>query len=290
MTKIKSINEYFAQSLDGDSFNSSNGVFKVTYHPFNDLSLAVGRDPDPSVEIKDSQYQVGDIVRGKGSRSKKKVEGEIVEVTKSQDGKFYRIKIQDHKTKRIIPLIPGSIEFIEDRGNSKNNMSVNVSAREKNAQNLKYSGGNVIWGSFESENDGEIPEENGKKIEGPMGTGITIVLKDSVNGSEHKLDGFLYDREKNTLECKRTNNYEDLKNSIKGAECYTFFNYHDDLQKEDDVLKCMICILFLEMKKELDAKKYLLRNFDKIAGTSYGEAKDEYLEKAKEMIKNFSDV
>ena len=118
-----------------------------------------------------------------------------------------------------------------------------------------------------------------------MGTGITIILKDSVNDSEHKLDGFLYDREKNTLECKRTNNYEDLKNSIKGAECYTFFNYHDDLQNEDDVLKCMICILFLEVKKELDAKKYLLRNFDKIAGTSYGEAKDEYLEKAKEMIK-----
>ena len=44
------------------------------------------------------------------------------------------------------------------------------------------------------------------------------------------------------------------------------------------------------MKKELDAKKYLLRNFDKITGTSYGEAKDEYLEKAKEMIKNFSVV
>ena len=37
-THIKSLNEFYSQTLTGDSFNSSNGVFKVNYKPFSDLS------------------------------------------------------------------------------------------------------------------------------------------------------------------------------------------------------------------------------------------------------------
>ena len=49
--RIKLINEQFAQSINGDGYNSSNGVFKVNYKAYSDLSLAVGRDPDPSLLV-----------------------------------------------------------------------------------------------------------------------------------------------------------------------------------------------------------------------------------------------
>ena len=62
---IKRIDEQFAQSLNGDGFNSSNGVFKVNYKAYTDLSLDVGSDADPSLLVKYSVFQVGDIVKGK---------------------------------------------------------------------------------------------------------------------------------------------------------------------------------------------------------------------------------
>jgi len=62
--KIKLINEQFAQTLNGDGFNSSNGVFKVNYKAYSDLSISVGRDSDPTLLVKESSFQVGDIVKG----------------------------------------------------------------------------------------------------------------------------------------------------------------------------------------------------------------------------------
>ena len=74
-TTIKSLNEYFAQSLDGDSFNSSNGVFKVSYRAYDDLSMPVGRGQDPSLLIKDSIFQTGDLVMGNVKGKDKKIKG-----------------------------------------------------------------------------------------------------------------------------------------------------------------------------------------------------------------------
>ena len=102
---IKSLNEYFSQTISGDSFNSSNGVFKVDYKPFQDLSISVGRGPDPSILIKDSVFQIGDLVKGNVQGKKKKVTGEIIETFKQNDGKSYRIKIQGLKDKKIYSLI-----------------------------------------------------------------------------------------------------------------------------------------------------------------------------------------
>jgi hypothetical protein len=286
--RIQSLNEYFAHSLDGDSYNSSNGVFKVNYLPYNDLSMSVGRDPDPSFEIKDSQYQIGDIVKGKVRGRKKEITGEVIETIKSQDGKFYKVRIRSPKNNKIYSLIPGSIEYVQDRGNSRNKMSVNVSSKEKSSQNLKYSGGNIIWGSFENEEEDGVPLENNKEIEGPMGTGIKIIIKDSIGSSEFPLDGFDFDENENIIKCKRISDYEELKNSIKAAECYCFFNSHEELKNEDTALKCILCVIFLEKKKELDAKKYIIRNFNTLAGTSYGEAKDDHEKNASEIIKKFS--
>jgi hypothetical protein len=73
LKRIKLINEQFAQSINGDGFNSSNGVFKVDYKAYTDLSLAVGRDPDPSLLVKDSIFQMGDIVKGKVKGNDKKI-------------------------------------------------------------------------------------------------------------------------------------------------------------------------------------------------------------------------
>jgi len=76
---IKRIDEQFAQSINGDGFNSSNGVFKVNYKAYTDLSLAVGRDADPSLLVKDSVFQIGDIVKGKvKGKSKKDNGGNII--------------------------------------------------------------------------------------------------------------------------------------------------------------------------------------------------------------------
>ena len=97
--RIKLIDEQFAQSINGDGFNSSNGVFKVNYKAYTDLSLAVGRDPDPSLLVKDSVFQVGDVVKGKIKGGNKNATGEVIETKKATDGKSYVIKIQSLKIK-----------------------------------------------------------------------------------------------------------------------------------------------------------------------------------------------
>ena len=73
--KIKLINEQFAQTLNGDGFNSSNGVFKVNYKAYSDLSISVGSDSDPTLLVKDSSFQVGDIVKGNTKCVSKKFKG-----------------------------------------------------------------------------------------------------------------------------------------------------------------------------------------------------------------------
>jgi hypothetical protein len=288
--RIRRLYEYFASSLDGDSYNSSNGVFKVNYLPYSDLSVSVGRGPDPSFEIKDSVYQIGDVVKGKSAAMKKDITGEVVETIKSQDGKFYKIRIRNNKNNKIYSLIPGSIEYVKDRGYTRNPMAVNVSSKEKSSKNLKYSGGNIIWGSFEKEGEEGIPVENNKEIEGPMGTGLKIVIKDTIGDNKFPLDGFDFDETTSIIKCKRKTDYEELKNAIKATECYCFFINHEDIKNEDPEVKCMLCVLFLEKKKELGAKKYIIRNFNNLASVSYGEAKDNHTEKALEIFKKFSKI
>ena len=283
-THIKSLNEFYSQTLTGDSYNSSNGVFKVNYKPFSDLSISVGRDPDPTILIKDSRFQVGDFVKGNVKGKRNKIEGEIIETSKSQDGKSYIIKIQSYKDKKTHSLIPGSIEFIADRGNSTNVLGVAVSAREKMAQNAKYSGGNVVWGSLESEDQDFILSnpENSDSIEGPMGTGWKVKLVNSLPSGD-----YIIDPDNQLIYFLRINNTQDLKNKLKSIESYCFTCYHPDLKEYPEELRAIMSIVFLEMKNEQDAKKHLIQLFPSLVKKSYGECRDEHLTKATEIINSF---
>ena len=170
----------------------TNGVFKVNYKAYSDLSIAVGRDADPSLLVKDSAFQVGDIVKGKVKGSAKKIKGEIIDTSKSIDGKSYVIKIQSLKNKKNYTLVPGSIEFCEDRGNSKNVMGMGIDSREKNAQNLKYNGGNVVWGSLENKVlDHPYSDIEGEAVEGPMGTGWKIQFSEDLPEEDLLFNSFL---------------------------------------------------------------------------------------------------
>lgn len=285
---IKLINEQFAQSLNGDGFNSSNGVFKVNYKAYSDLSLAVGRDSDPSLLVKDSVFQVGDIVKGKVKGIGKKIKGEVIETSKSNDGKSYIIKIQSLKNKKNYSLIPGSIEFCEDRGNSKNVMGMGIDSREKNAQNLKYNGGNIIWGSLENKVlDRPYSDVEGVSVEGPMRTGWRIKFSETLPQQNLLFNCVLPLPEENTIYFSRSAMNGTFKDVLKGAEAFCYFFYHPELSNESTDLKTLLSVLFLEIKNEMEAKKYILQNFPDLCNKSYGEAKDENIEKAKEIINRF---
>jgi hypothetical protein len=286
--RIKSINEQFAQSINGDGFNSSNGVFKVNYKAYSDLSLSVGRDADPSLLVKDSVFQVGDIVMGRVKGRSKKIKGEITRVSKSIDGKSYLISIQSLRDKRSYDLIPGSVEFIEDRGNSKNVMVMSIDSREKNAQNIKYNGGNIIWGSLENKIlDHPYTDVEGDPVEGPMGTGWRIKFTEDLANSDLMFNSVLADPEKKLIHFSRYNNNNPFKDTLKAAEAFCYFLYHPDLLNDPIDLKGILCILFLEIKNEMDAKKQMIQYFPDLCKKSYGESRDEHIEKANNIIKGF---
>lgn len=286
---IKHIDEQFAQSLNGDAFNSSNGVFKVTYKSFDDLSIPVKRGTDPSLSIKDSIYKTGDLVKGNVKGKDKKVSGEVIEVNKSEDGKFYIIKIQSIKDKKNYTLIPGSIQHIEDRGNLAAVAGQDISARERNAQNVKYNGGNIIWGSLEGRTIDSLysDPDSDEIIEGPMGTGWKFKFIDELPQGESLFNSFVIDPINTLISSLRSNNIEELKNHLKAVESYCFILYHPQLKDKSDELKALISVVFLEMKNENEAKKYLIQKFPDILERSYGEIRDEQLEQAKSIISNF---
>ena len=286
--RIKLINEQFAQSINGDGYNSSNGVFKVNYKAYSDLSIAVGRDADPSLLVKDSVFQVGDIVKGKVKGSDKKIKGEVIETSKSTDGKSYIIKIQSLKNKKNYSLIPGSIEFSEDRGNSKNVMGMGIDSREKNAQNLKYNGGNIIWGSLENKAlDHPYIDTEGNSVEGPMGTGWKIKFVDDIPSDNLIFNSVLADPSDNLISFSRKSINGSFKDILKAAEAFCYFCYHPELSEEPIDLKALLSVLFLELKNELEPKKHVIQHFPALCDKSYGESKDENIEKAKEIINRF---
>jgi hypothetical protein len=286
--RIKLINEQFAQSINGDGFNSSNGVFKVNYKAYSDLSIAVGRDADPSLLVKDSVFQVGDIVKGKVKGKSKKIKGEIIETSKSTDGKSYIVKIQSLQDKKTYTLIPGSIEFYEDRGNSKNVMGMGIDSREKNAQNLKYNGGNIVWGSLENKIlDHPYIDTEGNSVEGPMGTGWKIKFVDDIPSDNLIFNSVLADPSDNLISFSRKSINGSFKDILKAAEAFCYFCYHPDLLEEPIDLKAILAILFLEIKNEMESKKQMIQHFPDICKRSYGESKDDHTEKANNIINRF---
>jgi hypothetical protein len=121
---IKSINEFFDVGVFGDTYGygGANGIFKVNYKPFKDLSVSVGPDPNVPRTIPGSKYQVGDLVLGVPINQKKKVAGMVVKNVLAPDNKSYRYFVQVHskgkKQQEVLELIPDTVEFVDmgDKG------------------------------------------------------------------------------------------------------------------------------------------------------------------------------
>lgn len=286
--RIKFINEQFAQTINGDGFNSSNGVFKVNYKAYTDLSLAVGRDPDPSLLIKDSVFQVGDVVKGKIQGKKNSVTGEVIGTKKSIDGKSYVVKVQAIKDKKNYILTPGSIEFVKDNGNTQNTVGMSISSREKNAQNLKYNGGNIIWGSMENKIiDPLYTDEDDRAVTGQMNTGWKIKFVDRLPKENLIFNSILADPEQTLMFFSREETNNAFNDILKAAEAFCYFLYHPDLNEYPIDLKSILGVLFLELKNENDAKKQFIQYFPDLTKRSYGESRDEHHDKAKSIINSF---
>jgi hypothetical protein len=125
MKHIKTLNEYFDTGIFGDTYGygGANGVLKINYKPFSDLSVSVGQDPNLETTVKGSEFQLGDVVIAAPLDSKEKVIGVVVRAFREPNNKQYRYFIQVYnkgkQTERVIEVKGDSIEFAEggDHGN-----------------------------------------------------------------------------------------------------------------------------------------------------------------------------
>ncbi len=124
MKHILSLHEFFDTGIFGDTYGygGANGIFKVAYKPYKDLSVSVGPDPKVPRNIPGSKFQVGDIVIGMPIEGKKKVAGMVVKNVLAPDQKSYKYFVQVHtkgkKEQKVIELVPDSVEFVDmgDKG------------------------------------------------------------------------------------------------------------------------------------------------------------------------------
>jgi hypothetical protein len=127
MKHIKHLDEFFDPGVFGDSpgYGGANGVFRVSYKPFHDLSVSVGPDPNVPRIIQGAQYQVGDLVIGIPVDKKDKVAGMIVKSYLAPDSKTYcyDVMVQSigHEDHKVVELNPETIQFIDqgDKGHKE---------------------------------------------------------------------------------------------------------------------------------------------------------------------------
>ena len=119
MKYIKTINEYFDTGVFGDTYGygGANGILKINYKPFSDLSVSVGQDPNLKTTVEGSDFQLGDVVIAEPLNSKKKLIGVIVRAFRTPDNKEYRYFIQVYnkgkKTERVIEVKSNTVKFAE---------------------------------------------------------------------------------------------------------------------------------------------------------------------------------
>lgn len=124
MKHVLSLHEFFDTGIFGDTYGygGANGIFKVAYKPYKDLSVSVGPDPKVPRNIPGSKFQVGDIVIGMPIEGKKQVAGMVVKNVLAPDQKSYKYFVQVHtkgkKEQKVMELVPDSVEFVDmgDKG------------------------------------------------------------------------------------------------------------------------------------------------------------------------------
>lgn len=123
MKYIKHINEFDTAFGDTYGYGGANGVLKINYKPFSDLSVSVGQDPNMQTDVKGSEYKIGDVVIAEPLNSKSKLTGIIVRAFREPDNKEFRYFIQVYnrgkKTERVLEVKSDSVKFAQggDHGN-----------------------------------------------------------------------------------------------------------------------------------------------------------------------------
>ena len=112
-------------------------------------------------------------------------------------------------------------------------------------------------------------------------------LSDDLPEEDLLFNSFLAAPEENTIHFSRSSMNDAFKDILKAAEAFCYFCYHPDLSEEPMDLKTLLSILFLELKNELEPKKHVVQHFPSLCNKSYGESKDENIEKAREIINQF---
>lgn len=289
---IKRLNEQFAQTFSGDGFNSSNGVFKVRYKAYDDLSQAKGREIHPYDYVRGEEFQTGDIVLVKLKNLKEKIKAEIISASRTSDGKrtVFRVKsLYDNKT-YTVPLY--ALEFFDDRGHvsGKNAGASTISNRQKFLTGLKYNNGNFIWGSLESKTNPKndiLLQEGSSRLERPgiIDPSIKVVLIDTnIPDYQHHIENFkklglfyLIPEDKTIFIHKSDPSFTKMTDNhlivIEAIEVAKMINNDKSDSRLEDILAAQI----LRKKGHTGAYKIIASNFEKKHGVSYGESLDELL-------------
>jgi hypothetical protein len=287
---IKRLNEQFAQTFAGDGFNSSNGVFKVKYKSFDDLSQARGREDHPYDYVKGSEFQAGDVVMAKIKNLGNKIKAEIISSARTSDGKRTVFKIKSLADNKIYTVPVYALELSNDQGNiAKKNMGAStISNRQKFLTGLKYNNGNFIWGSLESKLNSKtdiLLQEGTSKMERPgiIDPSMKIVLIDTnIPDYEQHIENFkklgivyLVPENKTLFIHKSDPNFLKLTDNhlivIEAVEVAKNLSKNHRDGRVQDILAAQI----LRNKGLKEAYKIIASNFEKKHGVSYGESLDE---------------
>jgi hypothetical protein len=301
--KIKKLNEQFAQTFSGDGFNSSNGVFKVKYKAFDDLSQAKGREIHPYDQVKGEEFQVGDLVSvNTGGKSKKKMKAEVISASRTEDGKSMKFKVRSLHTNKIYTVPVYAIEFLQDNGNSirKEKNGATIANKEKWLMSLKYNNGNFIWGSLESKNTNMktdmLLKEGDSAMERPsiIDPSINVALIDDTHpdytthienfkklGSIYTIpeNKTIYIHKKDPSFSRFNDNHLVVIEAVEIAKMLSGRKNNID-EEYNDVLAAQI----LRNKGLKEAYKIIASNFLKKHGISYGEAADEFVPSMKQYL------
>jgi len=287
---IKRLNEQFAQTFAGDGFNSSNGVFRVRYKSFDDLSQARGREIHPYDHVKGEEFQTGDVVLAKIKNLRNKIKAEIISSSRTTDGKRTVFKVKSLADNKIYTVPVYALEFSNDQGNiAKKNMGAStISNRQKFLTGLKYNNGNFIWGSLESKSNSKtdiLLQEGTAKMERPgiIDPSIKVVLIDTnIPDYEQHIENFkklgivyLVPENKTLFIHKADPNFAKLTDNhlivIEAVEVAKGLSKNHRDGRVQDILAAQI----LRNKGLKEAYKIIASNFEKKHGVSYGESLDE---------------
>lgn len=302
--KIKRLNEQFAQTFSGDGFNSSNGVFKVKYKAFDDLSQAKGRDIHPFDYVKGEEFQAGDLVLvNLGGKKKKKMKGEIVSSTRTEDGKSTNFRVKSIATNSIFVVPVYAIEILKDNGNmirKKGGNASTISNKEKYLTSLKYNNGNFIWGSLESKSTNiksdMLLKEGDSIMERPsiIDPSLNVILIDDIHPDyathiqNFKTLGPIYTvpENKSIYIHKKDPSFSRFNDNhlivIEAVEVAKMLSNKKNILDEEynDILAAQI----LRNKGLKEAYKIIASNFLKKYGKSYGECADELIPSMKQYL------